>query len=181
VTVRTDNQPRRGYPRTVGGLFGSLLAIFALIAGVWGLTFFERRDNPDPTPSVDFRPALATARAEAPFHVLAPSPLPAGLRATSVNWDGVGPRKTWQLGLLNQQEEFVGLYQGNGPAATFIAAHTPAADPGPPRVIAGEQWLTLTNSDRGETALVRTARGVTVVVTGTASPNQLVTFVRSLH
>ena len=47
--------------------------------------------------------------------------------------------------------------------------------------IDGQPWRTLTNASRGETALVRTSRGVTTIVTGTADENELTAFVRSLH
>jgi hypothetical protein len=175
------NTPRRGYQRSAGGLIGAMIAVLLFIGAIWGLTWFERRPSPDPTPTIQYAAALAEARAEAPFHVVAPAPVPAGLRATSVEWQGTGARKTWQLGFLTPQDEYVGLYQGTGPAGAFIAAHTPASQPGSPALIRNAQWLTLSASDRGEHAFVRTAHGVTIVVTGTASPSVLRQFVAALH
>ncbi len=172
---------RRGSQRSLGGLVGALIAVFGLIACVWGLTWFQHRDLEDPARTVDYAPALAAARAQAPFAILAPRPVPAGLRATSVSWDSTGARKSWQLGFVTDGGEFVGLYEGNGPAADVIEASTPARDPGPPVTIAGAQWLTLTNDARGETALVRTTSGVTTVVTGTAGEAVLSSFAGALH
>jgi uncharacterized protein DUF4245 len=181
VTSPAANSPRRGYPRSAHALIASMVAVLLCIAAVWGLTWFQRRGTADPTPTVDFHAALVEARRESPFHLVAPTPMPRGLRATSVNWDGIGPRYTWQLGMLNRGDQFVGLYQGNGPAAPFIAAHTPASQPGPPVLIDGLQWLRLSAPSRGETALVRTAGGVTVVVTGSAGLAEIEDVVRSLH
>ncbi len=173
--------PRRGSQRSVGGIFGALIAVLALIAGVWGLTWFQHRPLEDPARTVDYGPALTAARAQAPFAVLAPDPVPAGLRATSVSWDSTGANKTWQLGFVTPEGEFIGLYEGNGPAADFIDASTPARTPGPAVTIAGAQWITLTNRDRGETALVHTVSGVTTVVTGTVGEPVLVSFARALR
>jgi hypothetical protein len=165
----------------MGGMVGALIAIFGLIAFVWGLSWFQHKDPPNPAATIQYGAALSAAREQSPFHILAPEPVPPGLRATSVSWDAVGPDKTWQLGFLTPDQDFIGLFQGSGPSDAFIAAETPATKPGAPVTIRGVQWLTLTNPDRGETALVRAERGVTVVVTGTADESELVTFVTSLH
>jgi hypothetical protein len=165
----------------MSGIVGALIAVLGLIAFVWGLTWFQHSGTPNPTPTIKYGAALAGARSEAPFHVLAPAPLPAGLRATSVGWDGVGARVSWRLGFLTPQQDFIGLYEGNGSASQFIAASTPATHPAAPVAIDGTRWLVLTDPGRGETALVHTVGAVTVVVTGTADQRELVTFARSLH
>ncbi len=175
------NQPRRGATRSFAGMVGAMGAVLGLIACMWALSWFQHADPPNPVPTVRYGAALAAARSQAPFHVLAPDPVPAGLRATSVSYDGVGPINSWQLGFLTPDKQFIGLFQGNGLARIFIAANTPATDPGSPVTLDGTQWKTLTNTARGETALVRTAGGVTVVVTGTADEGQLAAFAESLR
>lgn len=172
---------RRGDQRSIGGLFGALIAVLGLIAGVWALTLLQHRDVPDAARTIDYRPALTAARAQSPFRVLAPDPVPRGLRATSVSWDGIGARKSWQLGFVTGGGDFVGLYEGNGPAEDFIKASTPAGTPGPAVPIGGVAWTTLTDTGRGEMALVRTASGVTTVVTGTVDEAALVSFARALR
>lgn len=181
ATESPVTRPSRGYGRSLGGMVGALISVMGLIAFVWALTWFQHRAPANPAATVSYAPALVTARSEAPFHVVAPQPVPAGLRATSVSWDGVGPIVLWQLGFVTPEQAFVGLYQGNGPAGKLIATNTPASQPGPPVTIRGVQWLTLTDPSRGETALVHTQKGVTVLVTGTAGEGRLVSFVRSLH
>lgn len=167
--------------RGPGGIFGAFVAILGLIAVIGAMTWFLHRDNEDPARTVDYRPALVAARAQAPFPVLAPKPVPAGLRATSVMYDGLGAQKSWRLGFVTEDGEFIGLYEGNGPAEEFIDASTPATTPGPPATIGGEEWLTLRDDGRGETALVRTINRVTTVVTGTVDQPALVAFAAALH
>jgi Protein of unknown function (DUF4245) len=181
VTTPTMNRPRRGYTRSASGLVGALIAVFGLIAVMGGLTWLLHRPVGDPARTVDYSASLVLAREQAPFHVVFPAPLPSGLRATSVSWDGVGRRVSWHVGFITENQDYIGLYQGNGPAPAYIEASTPATEPGAPVMVDGETWQTLTNSDQGETALVRTVDGVTTVVTGTTDESELATFANRLH
>ncbi len=179
VTTPTVERPRRGYSRSAGGMVGALIAVIGLIAVVGGFSRFLHSPVDDPARTVDYSASLAIAREQAPFHVVFPAPVPPGLRATSVGWDGLGRRVSWHVGFVTPDKDYVGLYQGNGPAATFVAASTPATDRGAPVTIEGETWQSLTNGAQGETALVRTANGVTTVVTGTVDEAELAAFVRA--
>lgn len=181
VTTPTLNRPRGEYSRSMGGMVGALIAVLGLIAVVGGLSWLQHGDVADPARTVDYSGTLAVARDQAPFHVVAPSPVPAGLRATSVSWDPVGPRKLWHLGFVTPARDYIGLYEGTGSVATFVEASTPATEPGPSLTVAGDAWGSLTSPDSGETALVRTRQGVTTVVTGTAGEDQLVAFATTLR
>lgn len=174
------SQVRGGYRQSVGGLIGALIAVLVGIAFVWGLSRFQHRDPPNPAPTVNYAAALAQARHESPFHVLAPQPPPAGWRADSVDWRGAGPDVSWHLGFLTSGGAYVGLEQGNALPRDFIPASTPADQPGSPVVIRDQQWLTLTSADGHETALLRVGNHVTTIVTGTAPLSQLTTFAASL-
>jgi hypothetical protein len=167
----------------MAGLVGSIIAALGLIVAIWGLTWFQHRDPPNPAPTVEYQEQLALARAEAPFGVLAPDPPPAGWRATSVSWDGTAPEYAWHLGFLTGpgsgvDVSYVGLEQSNADPREFVAAATPADEPGPPVTIDGQAWQTLTSVD--ETALVHPGDGVTTIVTGTAPLDELVAFAKSL-
>ncbi len=162
----------------MSGLIGALLVSLALIGCFFAFSFFQRGSSTDPAPTVDYTSVLAQARSQAPFPVLAPTSLPAGWRATSVEWSGSGPEKAWHLGLLTSQDAYVGLEQGNAITQTFVTEHTRANEPGAPVQIAGQTWQTLTSGN--ETALVLAGDGVTTMVTGTASESQLVAFAASL-
>lgn len=172
------SRSRRGYRSSLSGLVGALIVCLVLVAVVALMTLFQKRDRADPVRTVDFTAQLALAREQAPFDVLAPSPVPDGWRATSASWQGVGPEKSWHLGFLTGSDEYVGLEQGNAVAAAFISDHTRADHPGAPVTIDGTTWQSLTGG--GDTALVQYAKHVTTVVSGTASKADLVAFASSL-
>jgi hypothetical protein len=160
-----------------------MIAALGLIAAIWALTWFQHRDVPNPAPTVDYASQLAKARAASPFGVLAPDPAPPGWRATSASWDGTPPELAWHLGFLTgagEDVDYVGLEEGNAAPADFIAASTSADQPGPPVIVDGQTWQTLASAGGAEHALVRSADGVTTVITGTAPQDELVAFVRTL-
>lgn len=171
---------RPRYQRSVPGMIGAVIAVLGLIAAVWALSQFQRGGSQNPAKTVDYTSELRVARSQAPFVVLAPSSEPKGWRATSVEWRGAGPEVSWHLGFLTDDDEYVGLEQSNGRSEEFVGAHTRADQPQPPVSIAGGQWEALRSKDGAENALVRVEGPMTVLVTGTASPEQLQEFVESL-
>ncbi len=178
---RPVSQTRSGYRQSFGGLIGALVAVFVVIGFVWALGWFQHRPLPNPTPTVNYSAALSAARQEAPFHVLAPERLPAGWRATSVNYAGVGRDISWHLGFLTAGNQYVGLEQGNGPSAKFVALKTKATRTGPTVRLGDQSWTTMTSASGSERALVHRAGGETVVVTGTATLRQMEGFASSLR
>lgn len=172
------SQTRSGYRSSMRGLVGALIVSLGLMAGVGLMTFFQARETQDPVQPYDYTTDLATARAQAPFDVLAPRSLPEGWYATSARWSAAGPEKAWHLGLLTDQGRYVGLEQSNAVSTRFVAEQTKADEPGEPVQINGETWQTLTSGP--ETALVLTGDQVTTVVTGTASEPDLIAFAESL-
>jgi hypothetical protein len=176
------SEPRTGYQRSAPGLVGAILICLALIGVVWALAKFQGAggEKIDPTPTVDYSAELADARQQAPFEVLAPEPPPKSWRATSVDFEVDGPIRTWQLGFLTPDEDFVGLTQSNASSDDVVEGATRADQPGAPVTVGGEQWQTLTSSE-DETALVFAGDDVTVVVTGTVDEAALVAFAESLR
>jgi hypothetical protein len=177
------SETRSGYRQSAGGLVGAVLMSLLLIAAIWLLSRFQHHDPANPAPTVDYSSSLAQARAEAPFGVLAPHPVPAGWRATSASWDGAGPVVKWHLGFLTAKgadAQYVGLDQSNAVPREFVAATTTADEPGPAVTIDGVRWKTLTSSDGDETALVLQRPHVTTVVSGTAAKSVLEGYAASL-
>lgn len=173
-------EARGGYNRSVPGLVGALIAVLALIVGVWLLSKFQDRGTPDPAGTVDYTAELAEARRAAPFDVLAPSPVPVGWRATSAEWDGGERDASWHLGFLTSSEDYVGLEQGNASAPDFVTGHTPATEVAEPVEAGGETWQVLVAEDGSEHALLQVRNGVTTMVTGTAPLPELVAFAEAL-
>lgn len=175
------SERRSGYQTSIGGLIGALLAAFAVIAFVWGLTRFQHRDVEDPVETIEYSEQLEAARAQAPFDVLAPDPVPDGWRVTSVDYTTEGPVSAWHLGLLTgpgDDSEYVGLEQSNAESVTFVEESTRADQPAEPVSIGGVEWQQYTRDD--ETAIVLAGKGVTTIVTGTAPLDDLTEFAERL-
>ncbi len=173
------SETRSGYRQSVSGLVGAVAACLGLILVIWLLSRLQGGDDVEAAPTVNYSAQLETARAEASFDVLTPATVPEDWRATSVDWDVAGPVETWQLGFLTDDDEFVGLEQGNAQASDVVEGATPADRPGSPVTIEGDSWQTL-SSGEGETALVLVDGDITVVVTGTAPEADLTAFAASL-
>ncbi len=177
------SQASSGYKRSTNGLVGAIIVSLLFIAVVWGLSRFQQHDPIEAAPTVDYSASLAQARAEAPFPVLAPYPVPPGWRATSATWNGAGPLVSWHLGLLTGEgaaADYVGLDQGNEITRDFLAATTRADQPGSPVTIGGDTWDAYTSADGGEAALVLERNGVTTIVSGTADESVLQAYAASL-
>ncbi|MDT3397373.1 DUF4245 domain-containing protein [Streptomyces sp. B1866] len=167
---------------TVRDMVLSLAAIGVVAAGIYafGIPHDDDRDNSVRT--VDYRVDLDLARRAAPYPVAAPEPggLPRGWRATSVSYrpagglSGAGSRAaagsgtSWHLGFLDPDDEYVAVEQSDGQAAAFVEDVTQRAHrTSTTQRVEGRAWVRYAG-DRYD-ALVREERGVTTVVTGTAS------------
>jgi uncharacterized protein DUF4245 len=134
-------------------------------------------DLPDdrPVKEVDWRPALAAARRDAPFPVLAPTNLPAGWRATQAQWVKVGEpflngepsvRNLWQLGFLNPDDIFIGLDQGDLRADDLVDEQSRAGTPDGESLVNGQMWQRLISPDGRTRSLVRRDTKVTTIIAG---------------
>lgn len=157
--------------RTVAVLAVVVLALFALAR----LLFFQ---PVEPARAVDYRAPLAQARKVAPFDVLAPARLPARWRATTVTYEP-GPKGRWHLGVLTDDEDYVGLEQSPVAAATLLRRFSPDTRADGTAQIGGKTWMQRT-SDDGETTYLRTLGDATVLITGRATPAQLRAYAASL-
>lgn len=150
------------------------------------------RDHP--VKAVDYAPVLATARAEAPWPVLAPTGLPtdgdAAWTPTRVSWDKAGepglnkaphPRNEWKLGYLDPDKVYYSVNQGDGSALEFI----PQATNGGTRAdgdvtAAGRQWERYEQPDGPTKALVNRTDQVTTVVSADSDFGRLAQFAETL-
>jgi hypothetical protein len=126
---------------------------------------------------VDPASAVQLAAARAGYAVPAPTGLGEDYRPTSARTDAgnatEGDQVTLEIGYLTPSAEFAGfIVSDDARAAPLRAVLDGAEEEGAVRV-AGESWSRRT-TEGGETALVREAEGVTVVVTGSATEEELV-------
>ncbi|MFJ8649920.1 DUF4245 domain-containing protein [Streptomyces sp. NPDC093546] len=155
--------------RTVRGMFQSM-AVICAAAGV--IYFFIPHDeNADPIKPVDYRVELVTAQRAAPYTVLAPQGLAKGWTPTSVSYERADG-DAWHLGFLSPDRQYVAVEQSTARPEKYIAevSHD-ARDTGRTQQVAGQAWQRWEGPKYD--ALVRRDKGVTTVVTGTASYERL--------
>ena len=125
---------------------------------------------------VDPSSAVQLAAARASYPVPAPAGLAEDYRPTSARTDAGnatdGGPVTLEIGYLTPSEEFAGFVVSDDPRAAPLTAVLDGAEETGTVDLGGSTWTRETTA-RGETALVREADGVTVVVTGSAADEEL--------
>nr|WP_055702008.1 DUF4245 domain-containing protein [Streptomyces silaceus] len=162
--------------QTVKNMLWSLVVI-ALVAGVIYI-FIPHDDSKSPVERKDYRVELLTARRAAPYPVAAPEGLSKDWKATSVRYKGE-EHDSWHLGFLDPDDEYVAIKQSTDKPAKFIedvtkdAKRTKATER-----IGDQEWQRYEGGTYD--ALVRTEKGATTVVLGTAPFGQLTKMAESL-
>ena len=168
---------------TAANMIRSLLPLVLgclLIVGVTAL-----RQNPeDPVREVDPTSAERAVAQLASYSLLVPTGLSDGWRPTSERTDAgrasAGDPVTLQIGWLTPDEEFAQyVVSDDENASALIDVLDDATDDGTQQV-GGDTWQRLT-TDRGETALTRSEGTATLVVTGSASDDELEALAGSLE
>lgn len=160
-------------PVSTGDIIRSLAVILVPLLIITVL--FTRVPQDHPVKVVDWRPVLTTARAEAPYPVLAPVNLPADWRATRVTWVKKGepylngqasPRDFWELGFLTPDDVYIGLSQGDLLTDELVKTETREGLADGQSVLDGQTWQRLVSPDGRTRSLVNRQPQVTSVVSG---------------
>ncbi|MGK5638788.1 DUF4245 domain-containing protein [Streptomyces sp. URMC 126] len=171
---------RNGKNKTVRNMLLSL-AVVVPVAGTGYFVLPHEGTGRDPVKTVGYQVEVASARRAAPYPVVAPEGLGADWRATSVWYrQERGEGKVWHLGFIDPDTEYVQIEQSDGPAGDFIEDSTQHAEATKRTQRVGD---TVWQRYEGEkyNALVRTERGVTTVLAGTASDRRLVEMAAALR
>ena len=173
-----SEQPGR-YQRSASGMIGAMLVLLAVVGAFVVFRAVNRNEPESPVRTVDYQQTLDYARDQADFPLPAPASLPEGWRATSV--DFVPEPLRWHLGLLTDEDRYVGLEQSRSSVDKMVETYVdPEAIRGKPVQVEGQTWRTWTD-EGGDTALTRETGEVTTLVVGTAGLDVLVDFVESLE
>lgn len=169
------------YTRSVNGMVGAMLVVFVVVVAFVLFRDAVRSDVPSAVREVDYVRPAAFAQEQAGFEILSPPQLPDGWRSTSVRYTP-GLDERWHLGLLTDEESYVGVEQARSSEENLVEDHVDEqARRGEPVTVAGERWQTWTD-EGGDLALVRRAEDVTVLVVGHDVPlEQLVAFTATLR
>lgn len=175
-----SGQPGR-YTRSFGGMVGAMLVVVVLVVVFVVFRDANRDDLAPGARAVDYATDARYARQQAGFELLAPPTLPAGWRATSVRFVP-GADERWHLGMLTDEDRYVGLEQADASVAAMVEMHVdPEATRGRAVEVAGDRWQTY-RDDAGDLALVRREAATTTLVVGHEVPvEELVAFTASLR
>jgi hypothetical protein len=153
----------------------SLLPLVVICLVIVGWTAW-RQSGDAGVRTVDPSTTVQLAAARASYPVLAPEGLADDYLPTSARTDagnaGEGDPVTLEIGYLTPSEEFAGFVVSDDRRAEPLAAVLDGATEEGTADIGGETWTRLT-TERDETALSREDDGVTVVVHGSASDDEL--------
>ena len=134
--------------------------------------------------TVDPSTTVQLAAARAGYELVVPTDLDEGYRPTSARTDAGGADEgdpvTLEIGYLTPEEEFAGFVVSDDRDADPVADVLDGAEEQGAVDIGGRSWTRSTTVD-GETALSREAGGATVLVTGSASDDELETVAASVE
>jgi Protein of unknown function (DUF4245) len=141
--------------------------------------------NPEAVREVDYAPELAAARQSAPFEVLAPEGLSEAWRSTSVRWrPGEDGTATWHVGFVTPQDEYAAIGQSNRDVDEYVRLQSNRGFADGAVTIDGIGYQRLYREDKDQRSLVRLEGGPdgpVLVITGTASWEELTVLARSLR
>jgi hypothetical protein len=184
--VTTDDGPEQpgdapAKPRVslIGDPLRTTVVVLAIMAVLGGAQQLLSSPPDDPVRPVDYAPVADAARDVAPFDVLAPGELPAGWRATTVRYVP-GDDARWHLGILTDDDLYVGLEQGLGSPEELVELHAPDSAAEGELDVGDSTWQLLRDGD--ETTLVRDEKGPgATLVTGDAPQEDVERLAASLR
>ena len=156
-----------------------MAVLVALVLGYVGLrSLISSPPNDDQT--VDYARVVPDVRKAARLAILAPPSLPHGWRATSVRFTD-DPPQHWHLGVLTDQNRYVGLEQGQQSVPAMVNEYVDSgASRRQPVRVGARTWASYTDSG-GDLALVRRDGRTTLVVGHEVPRATLVRYVASLR
>ncbi len=159
----------------------SLGAVFGVVAIILGVTW---RSHSQAVQPVDYSGAVQQAVSAKVFPVLVPSPLPSGYVATSARFEpetyGATGDVRWYLGFTTKSNEFISLWQSTARQGAIIAAASNHGDCSGKQIVDGTTWTTCENPKPLARVIAKNQDGITTVIAGTVSFDELVAFSRTL-
>jgi hypothetical protein len=167
--------------QTFANMLRSLLPLVVIALAVVGWTAFRQSPDTQPVKEIDPSSTVQLAANRAGYPLLVPTDLPRGYRPTSARTDagnaGEGDPVTLEIGYVTPSQGFAQYVVSDDPRAGAVTGLLNDATAAGDVRIGGDTWTRATRlHDRDEeTVLSRTADGVTVVVSGSASEKELET------
>jgi hypothetical protein len=173
------------YRRLTSGVPGFAVAMLSCLVIVGMVMLVNPTRHSGTTPRVDYAGDLTGLRAVAPYTPQAPQGLPSAWYPTSSRLSGkAGGPIAWHLGFYTPGKEYAALEESNerpGGDGGFVDRMTSQGRPDGSVQIAGATWNRTFRQDKKQRSLVRTVADLTVVVTGTASYDELAVLATALR
>jgi hypothetical protein len=164
---------------TVGDMVRSMSLVLVVVGVVVLLTV---RANPhEKLQQVDYSLQLQQTRLAAAYDVFAPVGLGDTWKATSARGENVEGVVTWHLGLVTPAEHYAAVEQSDGPVTAFLDDFVAGATKSGVVTISGVRWQRLEGGKPEQRALLLRGRGVTTMVTGSATFSELRTLASALR
>jgi hypothetical protein len=155
----------------------SLLPLVVIALLIVGYQAFKSSGETNVHP-IDPTSTERLAAGQAGYPLVAPAGLPSGYRPTSARTDAdpdrTGEPVTLQIGYVTPSEEFAGFVVSDDPKADAVTSVLDGAAQQGTVDVAGTAWTRSRNA-RGETVLSRRAGAALVLVSGSASEQELET------
>jgi hypothetical protein len=151
-------------------------SIAVVLAAVGVIMVIIHRASPDPVREVSISAQLMLANMQASFPVEVPQNQ-AGYRLTSARFKGT-PTPVWHLGYVTPNNDYVQLEQSATESLQFLKSQLVGTEKVGTAEINGLTWTIYDGQDQD--ALVRTVKGVTTGVSGTAPIDELKRVAKSL-
>jgi hypothetical protein len=180
LEAQRQERAERRMRQTVRDMLLSMLVVGAVVVLLvapwnWG-------SGSDPVKVVDPTSVITGSRASFDWPVLAPVGLPPTWRCTSARVDlAADGESIVHLGYLSPSTTYVGLEQSPTKMLTFVRDQTVSGVANGSVTIRGETWDRYESPDGAHRSLVRTADGVTYVVSGQADWPEIEAFTASLR
>lgn len=183
MAVRSSAPGR--YQTSFGGLVGAMII---LVIGVLAFVGYRAvfRTEPVFVPEAVDQAETAQFIAESGLPVVVPSPLPDGWIATSAEVEP-GANPVWRVGMLTDEQRFVGLRQADLSAESLLAQAYPDDDPVaadaltvPGAVVEGWDGWVMGEDDDADLAFTGEWEGQTLLVHGSAGADDLTEVIEAL-
>lgn len=167
----------RGNP-DLGDILRSVVVLGLVVLALYGFGQFFTSTPDEPTRSVEWKPAVESARRSADYPVLAPDALPKGWRATSARFEPSTGR--WTLGVLDDEDEYLGIEQSTASVKSVLARLADGSTAAGSAQVLDRVWAVNAGPDDRITYTSR-VDGVTTAITGTVEQADLEAYLSSLR
>lgn len=159
----------------------SVVVIGAIILGLWflGQIFFTNTPDDPIGDGVEYSETATSARLAATYPLLAPTSLPEGWRANGVRFSP-GGSQAWHLGVLTDENRYIGLEQEKVPVDDLIETYAEGAERVGTVDVGGTTWQVHEGPDGRLAWTVETPEVSTLVTTTSVSPEDLERYVALL-